>query len=193
MNVYDFDNTLFRGDSTARFLIFCARRYPRVWRHAPSILGAGALFLLGKVEKTAFKQKMFEFLQDVPDVDEAVNAFWQKNARRVRAWYKAQRQADDVIISASPEFLLAPIAARLGARLIASRVDPGTGLYDGENCHGAEKVRRFRIEFGDTRPDAFYSDSRSDEPMARLARQAYLVRGDSMRPWDESAKRRPPF
>ena len=69
MNAYDFDNTIFRGDSTARFLAFCARRYPRVWRHAPAILGAGALFLLGKVEKTAFKQKMFEFLQDVPDVE----------------------------------------------------------------------------------------------------------------------------
>ena len=56
MNAYDFDNTIFRGESTARFLAFCARRYPRVWRHAPASLGAGALFLLGKVEKTAFKQ-----------------------------------------------------------------------------------------------------------------------------------------
>ena len=91
MNAYDFDNTIFRGDSTARFLAFCARRYPRVWRHAPAILGAGALFLLEKVEKTAFKQKMFEFLKDVPDVEAAVSAFWQKNARRVRAWYQAQK------------------------------------------------------------------------------------------------------
>ena len=48
MNAYDFDNTIFRGDSTARFLAFCARRYPRVWRHAPAILGAGALFEAGR-------------------------------------------------------------------------------------------------------------------------------------------------
>lgn len=185
MNAYDFDNTIFRGDSTARFLAFCARRYPRVWRHAPAILGAGALFLLGKVEKTAFKQKMFEFLQDVPDVEAAVSAFWQKNARRVRAWYQAQRREDDVIVSASPEFLLAPIAAQLGARLIASRVDPFTGQYDGENCHGAEKVRRFQAEFGGARPDAFYSDSLSDAPMARLATRAYLVCGERVLPWPE--------
>ncbi|MFR5796938.1 MAG: haloacid dehalogenase-like hydrolase, partial [Christensenellales bacterium] len=97
----------------------------------------------------------------VPDVEAAVSAFWQKNARRVRAWYQAQRREDDVIVSASPEFLLAPIAAQLGARLIASRVDPFTGQYDGENCHGAEKVRRFQAEFGGARPDAFYSDSLS--------------------------------
>ena len=84
-----------------------------------------------------------------------------------------------------PEFLLAPIAAQLGARLIASRVDPFTGQYDGENCHGAEKVRRFQAEFGGARPDAFYSDSLSDAPMARLATRAYLVRGERVLPWPE--------
>ena len=183
MNAYDFDNTIFRGDSTARFLAFCARRYPRVWRHAPAILGAGALFLLGKVEKTAFKQKMFEFLQDVPDVEAAVSAFWQKNARRVRAWYQAQRREDDVIVSASPEFLLAPIAAQLGARLIASRVDPFTGQYDGENCHGAEKVRRLHEAYPDVQIAEFYSDSRSDSPLAELAERAYLVHGQERTPW----------
>ena len=103
----------------------------------------------------------------------------------MRAWYQAQRREDDVIVSASPEFLLAPIAAQLGARLIASRVDPFTGQYDGENCHGAEKVRRFQAEFGAAQPDAFYSDSLSDAPMARLATRAYLVRGERVLPWPE--------
>ena len=31
MNVYDFDNTLLRGDSTARFVGYCFTRYPAVW------------------------------------------------------------------------------------------------------------------------------------------------------------------
>lgn len=183
MNAYDFDNTILRGDSTARFLAFCARRYPRVWLHAPSIAVAGALFLMGRVEKTAFKQKMFEFLREIPDVDRAVAEFWAINESRIRPWYWEKRREGDVIISASPEFLLAPMAQKLGARLIASPVDPHTGKYSGANCHGPEKVRRFRAALGDVRPEEFYSDSLSDEPMARLARRAWLVKGNSIRPW----------
>ena len=36
MNVYDFDNTILRGDSSARFFAFCLRRYPRMWTDIPA-------------------------------------------------------------------------------------------------------------------------------------------------------------
>ena len=45
-----------------------------------------------------------------------------------------------MIISASPEFLIAPIANQLGVRYIASKLNPETGTYDGLNCYGDEKV-----------------------------------------------------
>ena len=35
MNVYDFDNTLLRGDSTARFFAYCLGHYPRMWTDIP--------------------------------------------------------------------------------------------------------------------------------------------------------------
>ena len=51
----------------------------------------------------------------------------------------------DLIISASPEFLLKPICGILGIKhLIASKVSPVDGKYTGKNCHGKEKVRRFK-------------------------------------------------
>lgn len=183
MNVYDFDNTIFKGDSTARFLAFCARRYPRIWRHFPAIIRAGAAFLRGKMAKTAFKQTMFEFLVSLPDTRKTVDLFWQKNLCRLKEWYLAQRQPDDVIISASPEFLLLPVAEKLEFRLIASRVNPKTGIYTGTNCDGEEKVIRFRSEFPDVTPDAFYSDSHSDDPMARISAKAFWVDGNSVTPW----------
>ena len=30
MNVYDFDNTILRGDSTARFFAYCLGHYPKM-------------------------------------------------------------------------------------------------------------------------------------------------------------------
>ena len=95
-----------------------------------------------------------------------------------------QKKSDDVIISASPEFLLEPIIKKLDiSTLIASRVDKHTGLYDGINCHGKEKVRRFYEVFPDGKIDEFYSDSYSDTPLAEIADKAYIVKGEELSEW----------
>ena len=74
---------------------------------------------------------------------------------------------------------------KLGIKhLIASNVDPSTGKYIGENCHGKEKVRRFREEFGEAQIDAFYSDSHSDDPMAETAKKAFLIKGEEILDWE---------
>ena len=67
--------------------------------------------------------------------------------------------------------------------LIASRVDPKTCKYIGKNCHGKEKVRRFREKFGDVEIENFYSDSHSDDPMAEIAVHAYMIKGESIEEW----------
>ena len=46
MNVYDFDNTILRGDSTARFVAWCLRHYPSVWPGVPAQAVNGLLFVL---------------------------------------------------------------------------------------------------------------------------------------------------
>ena len=73
---------------------------------------------------------------------------------------------------------------------MGSPVDKHTGRYSGPNCHGAEKVRRFRQRFPDARIDGFFSDSLSDSPLAELARSAWLVQGDRLLPWPNSECRR---
>ena len=140
-------------------------------------------YWLGKISKTAIKERMYGFLRRVPDVDTELEAFWAKNFDRVNAWYLAQQRPDDIIISASPEFLVRIPAQKLGVRLLASRVDKHTGMTDGENCHGAEKVRRLHETYPDVEIAEFYSDSRSDSPLAELAEHAYLVHGQERTPW----------
>ena len=88
------------------------------------------------------------------------------------------------MISASPEFLLAPICRKLGIRhLLASRVDPCTGRYTGENCQGAEKINRFRSAFPHETVEEFYSDSLSDLPLAKIAQRAYLIQKGKITDW----------
>ena len=182
-NVYDWDKTIFPVDSTVAFVRWCLRRHPGVIR---ALLGTLVLlpgYWLGKVSKTAIKERMYGFLRRVPDVNAELEAFWAQNFARVNPWYLAQQRPDDIIISASPEFLVRIPAQKLGVRLLASRVDKHTGKTDGENCHGAEKVRRLHEAYPDVEIAEFYSDSRSDSPLAELAEHAYLVHGQTRTPW----------
>jgi phosphoserine phosphatase len=64
-------------------------------------------------------------------------------------------------------------------------IDIHTGKYDGLNCHGEEKVRSFHELFPEGKIDEFYSESYSDTPLARLAEKAFLVKGDSLLPWQK--------
>lgn len=185
MNVYDFDNTILRGDSSARFFAWCLLHCPRMWRDIPAQAVNGAAFLLKLRPKQAFKQRMFGFLRLI-DADAAVPAFWADNLAQVKPWYKRAHRSDDVVISASPEFLIRPACDALGiSHVLASPVDPHNGIFSGPNCHGEEKVRRFREVWPEADIENFYSDSRSDAPLARLARQAWLVKGDRIEPWGD--------
>ena len=182
MNVYDFDKTIFRGDSSARFYAYCLLRTPRMLRRLPRLI-FGAIFVLPK-DKQRFKEETFLFLNDLADPEKAVADFWKRNLCRVKRFYRESKRPDDVIASASPAFLLRPALERLGvSRLIASPVDARTGRYSGKNCHGEEKARRFRAEYPGETIDNFYSDSHSDDPMASIAARAWLVKGEKLTPW----------
>ena len=184
MNVYDFDNTILRGDSSALFFGWCLLRTPRMWLDIPAQAVNGLLFLLKIKPKQAFKQRMFGYLKFI-DTDKAVAAFWKDMLNRVKPWYRQAHRPDDVVISASPEFLIAPICRRLGIRTaMGSPVDPKTGRFHGKNCHGEEKVRRFYARFPRGKIDTFYSDSHSDDPLARLAQKSVLVRGERLLDWE---------
>ena len=191
MNVYDFDNTILRGDSTARFFSFCLLRTPRMWLDVPRQLGNALLFLTHRREKQDFKERMFRFFTMIGDMDAMLERFWDKNFVRVKPFYTKIHQADDVVISASPEFLIHPACVRLGiVHIMGSPVDAKTGRYCGTNCHGSEKIRRFREVFPESTIDDFYSDSYSDQPLADIAQRAFLVYNEEILPWGSNKRQK---
>jgi len=66
---------------------------------------------------------------------------------------------------------------------MATKVAKKTGMFDGENCHGKEKVDRFYAQYPDGVIDEFYSDMYCDTPLAELAKKAFIVKGESLSPW----------
>lgn len=184
MNTYDFDKTIFYPDSSACFYKYCLRKYPGpVLKSLPKSVAKAAAYAMGKVETKELKEQLFSFLQAIDDVDAAVVSFWSENMKGIGDWYLKQKQEDDLIISASPYFLLEPVCKKLGVKLIATPMDKKTGKIIGNNCHDYEKVRRFYEEYPGAHTENFYSDSLSDSPMAEIADKAYMVTKHRLSPW----------
>ncbi len=186
MNVYDFDKTIYDGDSTVNFFLYCIKRRPKALLNIPRTLFFGAGYALGLCSKLTFKEQFYRFLRYINDADTLVERFWAENERLIKQWYLEQKREDDVIISASPEFLLLPICGRLGVTLMASVVDIRTGDYTGLNCDSSEKVRRLYERFPNAHVDEFYSDSHIDDPLAEIADKPFLVRGNALSDWNAS-------
>ncbi len=179
MNVYDFDKTIYDGDSTVDFYLYCLRKKPTLIKFVFT-QGLGLfLYLIKWCDKTEFKQRFHSFLKGIDDIDFYVRDFWEVNSQKIKAWYKERRRDDDVIISATAEFLLKPVVPSV----IASRVDKYTGIYESKNCYGEEKAKRFLEKFPDGIIDEFYSDSLSDYPIASMARFSFVVKGNDINHW----------
>lgn len=189
MNIYDFDGTIYDGDSSIDFFLFCAKRKPIIFLLVPRIFAAFAIRLVRKANTETVKSTFFSFVRMIPDIDLFVSEFWKTHSKKIMGWYLAQKKSDDVIISASPEFLLEKIGDELGVRVIASRVCKKSGALLGKNCKGKEKVRRFREEFGtDCTIENFYFDSMSDIPFASIAQNAWLCKRGKMKAWDDKKR-----
>lgn len=186
MNVYDFDKTIYDGDSTVDFYLHCIKKHPDIILCLPRQLIGVIKFKLKIIEKTQFKEEFYCFFSKIEDIDADLRVFWDKNQYKIRNWYKEQQQLDDLVISASPEFILREICDRIGINnLIASKVDKKSGKYVGLNCYGAEKLRRYRLEYDEVLIDKFYSDSRSDSSLAEYAREAFLVKENKIKKWEK--------
>lgn len=181
MNVYDFDNTIYHGDSSLRFYAFCLRKRPAIVRCFPTQLCGLIRYFLKRDSLEQFKSKFFSFFRLI-DTEKYVLDFWKKEKERIRPWYLSQKAESDVIISASPELLLKPICDELNVRLIATQVDKSGKLLS-KNCKGKNKVDFFHERFRE-KIDEFYSDSKTDVFLAREAREAYFVKKEKIIKWD---------
>ena len=175
MNVYDSDGTIYYPDCTISFAVWCANRHPKLWfTFAPKAIRNLIQYNKGKMERYKFERQFFSFLGMIDDFDEQIEKFWDKHEKRISAWYLAQKKPDDLIISASPDCIIAPIARRLGVNYIASEYDREMNVFINNLMFAREKAHYIR-EQGFPMIENFYSDSLSDTPLALCAEKAHLI------------------
>lgn len=184
MNVFDFDNTLYRGDCTLDFWRFAIVRNPVCLLDVPAQVLAAAGYALGRLTKEEFKQSFYRFLKRLDDPEGLVAEFWDSSMRKLNKDVLSYANEGDLVVSASPSFLLRLPCQKLGLSLIASEVDISTGRLEGPNCYGATKVDRIRAEGFPLHYEKGFSDSLSDMPMLSLANEPYIVNSGRISPVD---------
>jgi HAD superfamily phosphoserine phosphatase-like hydrolase len=184
-NVYDFDGTIYDGDSSIDFYFFVLRIRPLLMSHIPFFFIQTLRYTFGLVSKEKWKESFYQPIIKHNDFDRLIQLFWQKYKSKIKSFYISNKNVNDIIITAGPDFLIRPLLNELGVyHLIATRFDIDGGKILGKNCHGAEKVNRLKSTFPNIIVKEFYSDSNSDLPMTHISNNSYKVSGNSILVWD---------
>ena len=174
--IYDFDGTIFPGDCSIGFGFWCMNRHPKLWfTYFPNLVKVMVQRKLGKVPEYLKHRKFLSYLTMIDDFEEQIEKYWNKNEKRIASWYLEQKKEDDLIISASPDCLIEPIANRLGVKFMATEYDREFGVFTNNLMYAKEKAK-YIFDHGFPVIDNFYSDSLSDTPLALCAEKAYLVK-----------------
>ncbi|MBQ9517863.1 MAG: haloacid dehalogenase-like hydrolase [Eubacterium sp.] len=175
MNAYDFDETIFYPDSAISFAFWCAKRKPKLWfNFVPKVMKCLVQYKKGKLPRYKLERTFFSYLTQIDDFDEQIEAFWDKNESNISKWYLEQKKPDDLIISASPVCIIAPIAKRLGVNYVATEYDKEYDVFVDNLMYAKEKAK-YILDHDFPVIENFYSDSLSDTPLALLAEKAHLV------------------
>lgn len=176
MNVYDFDGTIYPTDCTIGFGIWCMNRHPKLWfTFFPKMIVTLIRRKAGKIPEYLLQRRLFSFLTLVDDFDVQIERYWDKNEKKIAPWYLKQKRDDDLIISASPDCIIGPIAKRLGVNFMATEYDREYGVFTNNLMYAQEKAK-YIFDHGFPVIDNFYSDSLADTPLALCAEKAHLVK-----------------
>jgi phosphoserine phosphatase len=185
MNVYDFDNTIYRGESTLDLFFYYLKKQPSLVKYLPkAIIGLTKYKLrMIPVNSLLTNYAVFaeDFLKGIQTLDEDMEDFWDKHMHKVKPFYAIQQQEDDLIISASPEFFLKVLFKRIGINnLIGTTIDKDKGKVNFV-CFRENKVPAFQSRYPDAIIENFYTDSMNDKPLMALAKNVFMVKGNRIK------------
>ncbi|MDR1408725.1 MAG: haloacid dehalogenase-like hydrolase [Oscillospiraceae bacterium] len=182
MNVFDFDNTIYDGESGIDLFTFYLKRYPDLLKFAPKVATALVRYKLRKItiDKALqlYAPYVEEFLRRLDDPEKDMREFWDLHQHKIKPFYEDLRREDDLVISASPEGELAEICGRLGIKqYLGSVIDEETRQITRFNFR-QNKVKYFREKYPDAEIDTLFTDSFNDRWLMDIAKHVVLVDGD---------------
>ena len=180
MNVYDFDNTIYDGESCFDLFKFYLKKDPSLLKMFPTVVKGFARYKKGEVSLDEMIQTYAPMAEERLcgiDFENEPKQFWDKHMHKIKPFYAKIQQPDDLIITASPDFHMQEIISRLGIRhMLSSKVNKQTGKIE-FICIRQNKIKAFEEQYGDAVIENFYTDSpENDAPLIERAQHAFVVK-----------------
>ena len=185
MNVFDFDNTIYRGESPVDFAFFLLRTHKQVYLYLPSIFYNSVKYKLCLVSREKMEEIFNHYLKTFPlsteELNELIAQFWKEHEHKLDPEMLRRIKPDDIILSAGPSILIQGIRHKLNTEhVIATEID-----FDAKRVlyynFRENKVKRFHELFGEQRIHKFYTDSYNDRALMDISDRVFLMRKKKMR------------
>ena len=180
MNVYDFDNTIYDGESGIDFFFFLMKKKPSLIKYIPKVTICFIKYKLHRITiQTAhdkYADAVEKAIRNFDNFQEEICKFWDRNMHKIKPNFAERIKDNDLILSASPEATIREVCERLNIKnYIGSKIDLETGKIH-FICYRENKVSAFREMYPDTVIENFYTDSMNDKPLIDIANHAFLVK-----------------
>ena len=192
--VYDFDKTIYGGETGTNFFKFYFKKFPLkslvfIILYVEDIL----FYIFKQIKLKQLKERFFRFLEghSKEEIDKLVTEFWEIEKNKIYDWAKDElaenkKQSDLVIVtSASPKFIIEKFLLDFGYDLVFGTEfvkfdnDRFISKIYGENNKNDEKVKKLKIWAKKQKISfeilKFYSDSIADKPLYDLAKEKVWV------------------
>jgi len=181
LSVYDFDGTIYDGDSSRDMIKYGLIKHP--FKTIKSLKKAKKLnndYKSGIVSFDKVKEAMFSFIFEIPNYPKFINKFVFSHMKKIKPFYNSRKTKNDLIATASYELWISIFARNLGVKHVIATKTDSEGHIIGNNCKGIEKVKKIKELFPNTPILCSYSDSSVDIPILEMASTAYVVEGNKL-------------
>lgn len=193
LSVYDFDKTIYNGETLNDFYRFYLIKKP--WKIYTVIfqLWYFLLYVLKIISLEKLKENFLCFLngENTDELKGLIREFWEKKESQINPWVKDEilknKKETEILvaISASPTFLIIDRLRVMGFDVVIGTdfLFESTKFHShitSKNCKNYEKVKRMNkwAEDNNIQYDIvnFYSDSIADKPLFDLAENKYWIK-----------------
>jgi phosphoserine phosphatase len=180
IKVFDFDNTIYRGESSFDLVLFMIKNNKKILLYLPSIFINMIKYKMCLVEKEKLLKKINNYMKimvmDEDELNKLVKKFWKKKIHKLDRKMLKRIKKEDVIITAGPDFLIHGIKKLLNTdNIISSEIDTEKIEVKYFNF-GDNKVKRYKELYGNRRIDCLYTDSYNDKALMDISDKVYIVK-----------------
>ena len=191
MNAYDFDNTIYDGESIFDFFIFALKKDIWLIKFFPLVLFRLIEYKLNllKIEKIYQTCEIIInsfFKHSNLNYDELIEEFWKINHKKLKQQFLDMLKEDDLIITGCPNFLINYIKDELKVKNIICTDFDLKNKKVNFICFNKNKVIAYKNKFKNKKINKFYTDSLTDIPFMELSSEVYLVNKNNVKKIDKS-------